>query len=246
MSGPAATALVTRTLQIHHEGGNRSFTLFDTRLGYEIFQRILSGKTYPLPSLGGAIRTVVDIGANVGAASVYFALRCPGATVLAFEPSPDCFALLKANTADLAKVVCFPFGLFDGDRKAILYRGKVDPVTSSIAQSPEATQVGSPVELRDAAAALKAANLTEINILKIDTEGCELPILRSLSEYLPRTDVVFLEFHSERDRLEMDGLLLSSHTLFRCAIEHPCRGELCYIARRCFSAPLDPSFGIRL
>ena len=37
------------------------------------------------------------------------------------------------------------------------------------------------VNLREAAPVLAELNVSEVDILKLDTEGCELPILRSMS-----------------------------------------------------------------
>lgn len=50
--------------------------------------RILQGETYPcLPDIGH-IATIVDIGANVGAASIMLAVKDPEARIHAFEPGP--------------------------------------------------------------------------------------------------------------------------------------------------------------
>jgi len=43
---------------------------------------------------------IIDAGANIGAAAVYFALRMPSARIVAIEP-PDNFAVLERNTAGL-------------------------------------------------------------------------------------------------------------------------------------------------
>src|SRR5690348_13938030 len=49
-------------------------------------------------------KTIVDIGANVGCASVFFAVAHPQATVYALEPAKEAFDYLKKNTAELANV----------------------------------------------------------------------------------------------------------------------------------------------
>ncbi|RPI02078.1 MAG: FkbM family methyltransferase, partial [Zetaproteobacteria bacterium] len=40
---------------------------------------------------------ILDCGANIGMATLYFTWRYPRAEVHAFEPDPDTFALLKRN-----------------------------------------------------------------------------------------------------------------------------------------------------
>lgn len=49
---------------------------------------------------------IVDAGANIGAASVWFALKYPRATVVAVEPDNDNFEMLKKNTLGFPKIHC--------------------------------------------------------------------------------------------------------------------------------------------
>ncbi len=218
---------------LHCQGGTRKFSLFDTPLAKQACAEVLKGQSYPLLPFNGKIRTIVDIGANVGAATVFFALHYPDAQVLSFEPSPDSFALLSANTSDLTQVRCFNFGLFDQDRESTLYLGKDDAVEDSIGRSQEQSQRAVPIKLRAAKEAMTSAGVQCIELLKMDTEGCEVPILRSLVPLLSlNIGVIYIEFHSERDRHEIDRLLFPTHLLFRGKISKPHRGELCYVSRR--------------
>jgi FkbM family methyltransferase len=41
--------------------------------------------------------TIVDIGGHIGAASLYFAAKAPGAQIICCEPSPENFAILQKN-----------------------------------------------------------------------------------------------------------------------------------------------------
>jgi FkbM family methyltransferase len=234
---PLPSSAKTRTWQIECGGSKRQFTLFDTPMGRLACEDVLGGKSYPALPLSGDIKTIVDIGANIGAATIYFAFQHPTARIWAFEPSPDSFALLTANTADLPQVQRFAFGLFDRDQKTVLYRGKDDAVENSIGRSRELSDDSFPIALRSADAALTEAGVAQIDILKLDTEGCEVQILRSLSSRLPRTGVIYVEFHAERDRLEIDRLLLPTHALWNGRIMKPYRGELCYVARQCLPNP---------
>src|SRR5262245_18478234 len=110
----------------------RQFALFDTKLSKAVCSEIFEGKTYPQIRFKEPVRTIVDMGANVGAAAVYFAMTYPGASVFAFEPAPSSYALLAANTADLPQIKSFDVGLFDRDRQADLYCGLDDAAQNSI------------------------------------------------------------------------------------------------------------------
>jgi hypothetical protein len=52
-----------------------------------------------------------------------------------------------------------------------------------------------------------------VDVLKIDTEGCEMPILKEMGEVLSSIKIIHLEFHSEDDRREIDRLLGDTHSL---------------------------------
>lgn len=236
----------TCTFTVNHPGGKHPFTLFDTPLGRVVCEEVLTGKSYPLVTVQGPIRTIVDIGANVGAAAVYFALNIPTARIFAFEPSPDCFTLLAANTASLPQVKAFPYGLFSEERAAQLRLGKGDSVTSSVGSSIEAGETTVTVQLREAAQVFREQGIDEIDILKIDTEGCEPPILQSISEWIPKIGIVYVEYHSEPDRLAIDRLLAPTHLLYRGTVPRPCRGEFCYVSRMRLPEGLEAKSEIRL
>ncbi len=71
---------------------------------------------------GGGIETathVLDVGANIGLFSLYAAQNAVEARIFAFEPAPDIFSILEANTARYAgRIRTFPFGLGDHDAVA--------------------------------------------------------------------------------------------------------------------------------
>jgi FkbM family methyltransferase len=211
----------------------RQFALFDTMVSRAVCTEIFAGRTYPAVQFKEQVRTIVDMGANVGAAAVYFAMTYPGSSVFAFEPAPGSYALLEANTAHLPQIKSFGFGLYDCDRQAKLYCGLNDSVQNSICQSYEQRQHSEPISLREAAAVLRELAIETIDILKLDTEGCEVPILHSLAPWIPTISVIYVEFHSEVDRLVIDRLLSPTHYLWRGEIKRFCRGELTYLAKAC-------------
>jgi len=215
-------------LSIRGPQGEIPFCVFDTKDGRSHAKNILEGRTYPLLSFLQNVRTVVDVGANVGAASLYFALRYPQTAVFAFEPFPEAYRLLAENLAPFPKVRTFGFGFLDRDVHMPMYLSGVDPVTNSVSVSGLNTSESQEISLRDAYSVLKELEITAIDILKIDTEGCEVPILRSLKGLLPYTRAIYLEYHDETDRCRIDAMLCDTHRLCAAHILHPHRGELCY------------------
>ena len=111
------------------------------------------------------------------------------------------------NTAEMSNVYCHRFGLFSEDRTVTLHDGSLDSGMASIAPNPLTLEQGQQVELRSIADWLDETRPPSVDVLKVDTEGCEVPILRGLGERLASIAVVYVEYHSESDRREIDQLL---------------------------------------
>jgi FkbM family methyltransferase len=214
-----------------HPGGELLFHLFNNEVCIRISEEILAGKTYPEVPFVSGINTILDIGANIGAASVWLATTYPKAAVYALEPGSKQFGLLKQNAGTLANIRAFPFGLFSKGKTVPLYKGRKDSVESSVFSTGRTSEESETIELQAAQDFLKEQAIEQIDILKLDTEGCEVPILRSLQEQLPAVKLIYVEYHSDRDRRLIDALLAESHVLWRAhsALVH--RGEFCYLRR---------------
>jgi len=192
---------------------------------------ILQGSTYPIVPQIGSVNTIVDVGANVGSASVMLALKYPNAEVHALEPAPAALTLLDENTAPLPQIHVHRHGLHDHTGSLRLYRSQWDPMSGSVLESAENTTNYDEVAFTSAAEWLHQQQIDAIDILKIDTEGCEIPILRALAEQATNARVVYLEYHSEADRRSIDTLLCDSHILASSTANHPHRGDVCYVHR---------------
>src|SRR5688500_11030271 len=71
-----------------------------------------NGERWLLTTLSGEpIRTVLDVGANVGAWSLMAADVLPGATIYALEVVPDTAAALRARVRQHDRIKCFNLGL---------------------------------------------------------------------------------------------------------------------------------------
>lgn len=205
------------------------FRFFEASQGH--VAGILEGKTYPhVPDIG-SVRTIVDIGANVGAASLALCARYVNAVVHAFEPGPAPCELLRANTESLGRIRVYPYGIHDHDGVVKLFRSRWDSMSASIAASAENTEEYDEISLRSAQAVANECALDVIDVLKIDTEGCELPILQAWRDRLAAVRILYLEYHSDDDRRAIDDLPGPTHVLAHAEIRHPHRGDVTYVAR---------------
>jgi FkbM family methyltransferase len=184
-------------------------------------ERVLRGE-YALPpgyELMG-VRTVLDIGANVGAFSLWALKTWPGCAVFSFEPSPSNVALLRKNTAgSLVHVTQAGIGALSGS--SIFFEGRNNCGETSQhnlgEQDPHKTFTADLVG---------ASSLPNCDVLKVDTEGCELEIIGA---YLVRRDtkpaVIMLEWHRASDRWLIGALLVGAgYECLRDEVRRPDRG----------------------
>jgi FkbM family methyltransferase len=197
---------------------------------------ILSGKDYPpvpLP-VGYKVSTIVDVGANVGAAALWFLSAAEDARLVCFEPSKQNFDCLRQNLQPFPAAEIYCVGLFARDKTvATLHLGASQCMQHSIVASCETGDATETISLKRASAEFDRLGLKEISILKIDTEGCEVPILEDLGRNrLSRVDVIYLEWHSEEDRREIDSILAEQFMMVSASVNFPHRGNAAFLAKR--------------
>ena len=225
----------TAKLTFQWDGEDREFECFDNPLSKLMCEAILSGGTYRTIPFVRDVDVVMDVGANVGAAAVYFSLAYPDATIHAFEPASRPLGLLRMNTDARPNVQVHDFGLYSGDLQVPLYRGTYDSAMSSVARGEGTGDESELITLRSVRAWLAENSIATIDVLKIDTEGCEVPLLETLGDLLPSVRVIHLEYHSEDDRKEFDRLLGDTHLLIHGQmLVH--LGEVTYVAKNAYQS----------
>ena len=209
----------------------RHFYVPDTATATEA-RSILFGGLYDFKRIaefvGQGPKVIVDIGANIGAFTVACHAWFPGSLVHSFEPRASTFSYLTLNTRTLPSTTLHQCGLGLGERAEKLNICRFGTVGDSIGASLYHGN-GWPSEeilVKDAGQAFDEAAPSGCDILKIDTEGCEIEILSSLGPRLAGAKVVVLEYHSEEDRREIDRRLGQTHHLFLADIANPHRGQM--------------------
>ncbi|MGF1631972.1 MAG: FkbM family methyltransferase [Kiloniellaceae bacterium] len=213
--------------------------LYEARTRTEI-EEILTGRVYPKIPFLENVRVVVDAGGSFGAAAVFFADVYPKATVFSFEPHLQSFEIAVANTAGIDTVRLFNVGLHEADQTAELFIGAQTHSTNSVfAGAPYNTDQTATVQIRKATDQLAEIGIKDIDVLKIDTEGCEVPILRDLlAVYAPKA--VHFEYHSEPDRRQLDAMLTPDYIVFSGTAAMPHLGTMTYVRNDAF-----PSAAVR-
>ncbi len=197
------------------------------------FENIFNKQEYHVPPnlLPSTHLTITDIGANNGLFALYMKSLRPDSTIHCFEPVPQTLTLLRKNTKDHPGVQIHPYALSNRCGSAQIHLHPDNTGENSLKAIQGDNGKTLPIQLMDAATAFRQMGLTYIDVLKIDTEGCEVEILESLQDYLPYVGIVMAEYHSESDRRHIDHLL-GTHTLWGAGIETVHRGVVKYINSR--------------
>lgn len=195
--------------------------------------KTLRGESYPHISFVSDVSAIVDIGASVGSAALFFSLAYPQASVYCFEPHVESFDLLVQNTLGIERIHPFNFGLYDSDCAADLHIGTSTFTTNSIHRAVDKTETTESVSLRNASTAMQEIGLERIDIIKVDTEGCEVQILESLlPDFGPR--IIHFEYHNDNDRRALDEMLHKDFLLYAGRVLRPHLGEATYVRRDSF------------
>lgn len=124
-------------------------------------------------------RTVVDVGANVGMASLYFAARFPDARIHAIEPCPNTFERLKQNTAAFPNITAHNLAISSANGEATFYVNAAH-FGSSLRSRNTAAESEVQVKTMTMNAFLDQVGLDKVGLLKFDIEGNEAEMMRGL------------------------------------------------------------------
>ena len=183
-----------RVYTLHVRGGTLDTAIFE--------QVLCEGSEYRLP-VDTKPKVIFDIGANIGAAAVYFAARYPDATVYCFEPLPENIELLRKNVAVFGdRVTVVPMGLGE-TAGSFAYNRSDDPAnfgggTFHNVGCADGDTVQLPVTtLTDFC---REHQIDKIDVMKIDTEGAEASVIAGTpAKLLADVQVVLGELHGVDD-----------------------------------------------
>jgi FkbM family methyltransferase len=135
-------------------------------------------------------KLIVDGGAHIGCASVWFSLKFPNCKIYAIEPDEDNYKLLLSNSLLYPNIIPLKYGLWD--KKAFL------KVNSSNRENWNYTV--SEVDFSEGLNAIgineliTLYNINKIDILKIDIEGSEIELFRN-PNWLDKVEFIIIELH---------------------------------------------------
>jgi len=161
-----------------------------------LFSEILLKSEYDC----GAIRSpkvILDAGANIGVASVFFANKYPDAQIIAIEPEASNFQLLVKNTAQYPRITCIEAALWNSDTTVTL----ADPGGGNWAfRTLEAERTGNPTQRQTVEAItvhtlMNRLGLDRIDLMKVDIEGAEREVFGGTPLWIDKVGLIAIELH---------------------------------------------------
>jgi FkbM family methyltransferase len=163
---------------------------------------------------------IIDGGANIGLAVIFFKRLFPAARVTAFEPDPAVFAALQKNMQSfgLGDVELVKKALWTREGELEFHGDGADGGRLHVAQDHGRS-------LRVETCRLHSHLSEPVDMLKVDIEGAEVDVLLDCADRLHNVRNCFVEYHSFTDRpqrldellgaLRSAGFRVQLHTQFR-------------------------------
>lgn len=155
-----------------------------------VFYEVLHDAVYRLTTSFAAAPVVLDLGANIGMASIFFDSSLSNARLIAVEPDPDNYAVLQHNLKSCVNATCYQAAVTDRQgsigwhREEQFYAGHIDPAITTLT-----------VPTLALADIIRDQALARIDVLKIDVEGSEHLVLAD-SAALAIVQCILIELHA--------------------------------------------------
>lgn len=158
-----------------------------------LLQEINEREIYASLFKGKKRLTFVDIGANMGLVSIYASSSCE--RILAVEPDPKTFQVLKAATYQIPVIEAFNAALAPKDGPCVFFQNDINTTASSTVNT-----YGTRIEVPGLtlSSILRINQLEHVDVCKVDAEGAEELSLNA-SELLtcaPIIDAFLVEVHN--------------------------------------------------
>lgn len=141
-----------------------------------------------------APKIIIDAGANIGLASLYFHSSCPEARIYALEPDERNFGVLQKQVIDIPSIQIFRLALWNKRENLVLDSEGADAWGIQVRQT-KAGEANSVLGI-DLLSFMIEQNIEIIDLLKIDVEGSEVELfMQNFESWLKRTKILVIELH---------------------------------------------------
>jgi FkbM family methyltransferase len=159
----------------------------------ETFEEVFLMRQYELPFADFEPMHILDLGANVGYASVYFAARWPQARILSVEPATSNLDLLDRNTRSWNHITCLQAAVWSHPSWVQVANPQDALNAFRMSESHDARQENIPAYT--ISQLIERQGCRYLDLLKMDVEGAEAEIFKNGTAWLNRVKVLIIELH---------------------------------------------------
>jgi FkbM family methyltransferase len=145
------------------------------------------------------LKTIFDVGANIGQTAAHFSRHFPKATIYSFEPVSSTFQKLCLNTKKNKKIRCHQLALSNVQEEIQikLFDDNLSVMNSLITHLQNGSENSKTETVRTETLDhfVASRSIPAIDLLKIDAEGYEIPVLNGATQILRKNQVklIYLE-----------------------------------------------------
>lgn len=143
-----------------------------------------------LAGSGCAVKTIFDVGANIGQSTMKFRAGFPDARIFSFEPVLDTFEQLSKNVLSDTNITCHNLALGNEQGKKTMYLSDQSLTNSLVPPKTESISEEITMSMLDEFA--DAHQVDRIDLLKIDAEGFDLEVLKGAKKIIDTQKVPFI------------------------------------------------------
>ena len=142
------------------------------------------------------IHNIVDVGANIGQTSLRFTKHFPKAKVFAFEPITSTYSDLVKATQNHQNIECFKYALGDQENSILVHHQKNSLLNSLVTKLNKEQKLNSLTNTSEVVQVKiidkLLSGIDKIDILKTDTEGYDLEVIKGATSFLETNKISFI------------------------------------------------------
>lgn len=187
-----------RELKVHIATLNQNVFLRHGTSDVFCLLNILMDREYETPFVVNP-KVIIDAGANIGIATLFFSNKYPQAKIVAIEPEASNFGILTKNCGSLPNVILINAALWPTAHGLAIQNAGAEKWAFSVVEEQKSPGLGSirSVTIPDL---MRDWGIEYIDILKLDIEGAERELFNAGSDaWLGCVGQIIIELH---DRLK--------------------------------------------
>lgn len=162
--------------------GKYSTFYFEEAGDFELLHEIFLKGSYDFATGINTLSLIIDLGANIGVATLYFALLCPDAKIHSVEPDPANFRRLQKLTQSFSNVVLHSVAIWAEGGTFPFYKHAKRGSSSSLLHSEKIQEkvLIQSITLHDL---LEQIGPDQVSLMKFDVEGAEEHIFADFRDF---------------------------------------------------------------